>query len=337
MVYPYQFSQQNYQWQARLWAERRGSRHAVGTAGWLVLGSIAVMTVTQACLVLILYRSGFSSGGSLTQQYLADCIGYLLLALVPLLYICFSGRPTEEFLPFGRPAAVGLTGSDMAFLCVVCMALTLACNWPTALVQMLEEALGFSGQIPDMPMDHSVLTQILYVLYGTLIPPLVEEILFRGAVLGSLRRWGDWFAIVVSSLLFGLYHGNVGQFVFATLVGLIFGFLRVRTGSILPCIVLHMLNNGLATLAAVLQEDLGQRAAQTFEGGYFVIIFGLAVCALVYRLAMRKKEPQGKLSIPRDHMASSLARRVSGLFTSGGGVAMLIYGVGVSIYVLLQS
>ncbi|ARP51151.1 CPBP family intramembrane glutamic endopeptidase [Caproicibacterium lactatifermentans] len=332
MDYRYQMPVQNDPRWMLVWQERRGAGRAVNTASWLTLGSISVTAVVQVLLAFSL-----PAGASMSLQYLGDCVGYLLLALVPILYVCFCGRPTEEFLPFRRPAQAGLSGRDMLFLYVFGMGLMLACNLPVSLVEALEQVFGFSGEIPNMPLDHTAFTQVLYFLYGTLIPPLVEEVLFRGAVLGCLRRWGNWFAIVVSALLFGLYHGNVAQFVFAVLIGILFGYLRVRTESILPCIVLHMFNNGMASVGALLQENMGQTVQQQFTIAYFVICFVAAVAAVVVRLAVEGKGSMKKLRIPADRMLTSQWQRMRGMVTTAGGLLMLLYGVGSSIYVLMQS
>lgn len=318
--------------------ERRGARRTVGKSGWMVLGSIGLMTAVQIALYTVLsVAKGMDGDNSNLLKYLVSCISYLFLALIPMIYIMTGEEPVERLLPFSRPKRVGLTSGDVLFLCTVGMMLTLASNWPTELIQTLLQAVGLSGNIPDMPLDHSIGTQVFYMIYGTVIPPLVEEILFRGAVLGCLRRWGDWFAIIVSSILFGLYHGNAGQFVFATLVGLVFGYLRVRTDNMLPGMLLHMLNNGLATLAAVLGQNFGTGVSGLFSTIYFFTIFAFALMLILYRLLRQGPKSFKKLRVPVQHMVSTLGGRVRGLVTSAGGILMLVYGVGVSVYLMVRS
>ena len=325
-------------WQAQ--AERKEARRAVGTAGWLTIGSIGMLFAVQLVLAVVLKISGAAGGPHRSLlEYLSSCISYLFLALIPLIYISRSSHPMDEFLPFHRPAPQGLKFKDVGMLCCVGMALVLACNWPVSWVQMMEQALGFTGKIPDMPMDSSISTQVFYLVYGTVIPPLVEEILFRGAVLGRLRCCGDWFAVVVSALLFGLYHGNVGQFIFATLVGLIFGYLRIRTGSLLPGMLLHMLNNGLAGVGTVLQQHCSAKTTEMYQSLYFFILILLGAAALILWLLVEKPAAVRRLQIGESDkgMASSLAGRVSGLLTSFGGLAMVAYGAGMSVWTLVSA
>ena len=86
-----------------------------------------------------------------------------------------------------------------------------------------------------------------------LIGPLVEELLFRGALLSVLRtRLGDGWAIAVSAILFGAVHlPDLGWLWYAVpnlvLIGVFCAWLRVRSGSIWPGFVAHAANNALAT------------------------------------------------------------------------------------------
>jgi uncharacterized protein len=80
--------------------------------------------------------------------------------------------------------------------------------------------------------------------------PIFEELLFRGVILnGFLKRYSPMKAILLSSFLFGLIHLNPWQFITAFGLGLMLGWLYWKTGSLLPCIFLHYVNNALATVA----------------------------------------------------------------------------------------
>ncbi len=88
-----------------------------------------------------------------------------------------------------------------------------------------------------------------YVAIG-LLAPVAEETVFRGAILRSLlgvfsKKW-HWIPILISALLFGLVHGNFAQGAYATVIGLLLGWMYYRTGSILPGLILHWVNNSVA-------------------------------------------------------------------------------------------
>ncbi len=97
-----------------------------------------------------------------------------------------------------------------------------------------------------------------FTTYATLIAsvvaaPICEETFFRGFVFaGFLNRMPIGVAIVLSSLLFALAHADPGSFAVLFFIGLALAFIRWRTRSLWPGILLHMLNNGIATLVIVL-------------------------------------------------------------------------------------
>lgn len=122
----------------------------------------------------------------------------------------------------------------------------------------------------------SILSKILYVLGMALVPAIFEELLFRKEILNSCKRYGKVFAVVFSSILFGLYHFNLNQGIFAFLVGIIFGIIAIKTNSIKLTVLLHFLNNGYACV----QEILGAGTV-AFEIFNNVIIAIIIVGALI--------------------------------------------------------
>ena len=81
--------------------------------------------------------------------------------------------------------------------------------------------------------------------------PLTEELVFRGAIQGHLMKWikNPWVSIVLASILFGLAHGNLPQFIAGFIMGMVCGWLFYRTGSIWPGIALHFFNNTFSTVS----------------------------------------------------------------------------------------
>ncbi|MDO4269867.1 MAG: type II CAAX endopeptidase family protein [Eubacteriales bacterium] len=81
------------------------------------------------------------------------------------------------------------------------------------------------------------------LLGACLLGPVCEELLFRGLLAGRLARYGQKPAALVSALLFGLFHANLGQFFYAFALGLLLAYAYFRTGGLAAPIVLHMLFN----------------------------------------------------------------------------------------------
>ncbi len=84
-------------------------------------------------------------------------------------------------------------------------------------------------------------------------PALVEELAFRGVILGAARRvFGVKEAVAVSSLLFMMLHLSPLSFPHLFLIGLALGYLRVASGSLYPCMLAHFVHNSLVILAEYL-------------------------------------------------------------------------------------
>ena len=86
-----------------------------------------------------------------------------------------------------------------------------------------------------------------------LIGPLAEEVLFRGAIERRLleKNWNPWYAIVISALIFALAHFNFEQGFTATVIGIFMGWVYYRTRSIWPTVLIHVVNNTVASLVAI--------------------------------------------------------------------------------------
>jgi sodium transport system permease protein len=85
----------------------------------------------------------------------------------------------------------------------------------------------------------------------------VEELAFRGFILSGLQSSGkNLRAIIVSSLLFGIAQSILQQSIITFFVGCMLGFLAVRTGSIIPCILYHLVHNGLTVGLSLVDDDV---------------------------------------------------------------------------------
>ena len=89
----------------------------------------------------------------------------------------------------------------------------------------------------------------LMLLVMAVVPAICEELAFRGFILSGLRHLGHkWRAIVLTSIFFGVTHPIFQQSLVAWILGLVLGFLAVQSGSIVPCMVFHLVHNSLAVL-----------------------------------------------------------------------------------------
>jgi membrane protease YdiL (CAAX protease family) len=88
---------------------------------------------------------------------------------------------------------------------------------------------------------------VVSLIYAALIAPVFEELIFRKLLLDKLRRFGDVPAILMTGIAFGLFHLNLSQFFYATVLGFIFAYVVIRTNNIIYSIILHMMINFIST------------------------------------------------------------------------------------------
>jgi sodium transport system permease protein len=120
------------------------------------------------------------------------------------------------------------------------------------------------------------------LLLVALTPAICEEALFRGVVLrGLATRMAPPAAIVITGLLFGMFHLDVWRLLPTTLLGILLSWIALESGSLVPSMIVHFLNNAtLVTLSATNVEqrlgNLGRPAsAAIFAGGVVVTGVGL--------------------------------------------------------------
>ena len=119
-----------------------------------------------------------------------------------------------------------------------------------------------------------------------LVPAVTEELFFRGALQGLLRPSGSAAAIFGTALLFGLLHLDLAQGLTAFICAVFLGWLAERSGSILPGMLLHFINNTLAFLTLYLRLYAPAAAAAAVE--LFILLFFPVFAAWLIRHARRQ-------------------------------------------------
>lgn len=114
----------------------------------------------------------------------------------------------------------------------------------------------------NLMANSNVIIRTLVVGIGA---PVFEELIFRKVLIDRTIKYGEYVSIVMSGIMFGLLHGNFSQFFFAALIGMLFGYIYIRTGRIRYTIFLHMAINLSSSLVlqTLLQEIL--KAKDTSE------------------------------------------------------------------------
>ena len=161
----------------------------------------------------------------------------MYLCGMPLSLLLFrfakASPPPKSRLRF--PAFLGLIA--------ICFSVTIVGSMISTAISSLIERV--TGQAPSNELQELTINTPLWanLLYVAILAPILEEIFFRKLIIDRWRRWGDLPAILLSGLAFGLIHGNVGQVVYATLVGMVFGYIYLRTGKLRYTVALHIIVN----------------------------------------------------------------------------------------------
>ena len=162
-------------------------------------------------------------------------------------------------------------------------------------VNLCSEFLNLPDHLQDTFLGMS--RNVFGILSITVMAALVEELLFRGAIQGHLLRKGmkPLHAILVSSAIFGIIHMNPIQVPFAFAIGLIFGWLYYRTGSLVPGIIGHFINNTIACIqmATMSKEEFNTKTIEWLGEGptYALLVVSLAVMVWMF-LYLKKHLPE---------------------------------------------
>ena len=126
-------------------------------------------------------------------------------------------------------------------------------------------------------------TRYGYFILG-LMAPLVEELVFRGAILRGLLRWhrNPWLGIAISAVLFSVVHMNPAQMPHAFLIGLLLGWMYYRTDSIVPGVVYHWVNNTVAYVLYAFYPDPDIKLNDIFMGNQQNVLLAVAFSLCIF-------------------------------------------------------
>ncbi len=126
----------------------------------------------------------------------------------------------------------------------------------TWLISMLMSQLSWIPNIMEDTFD-ALITSWLGILVIAIIGPVVEEYVFRGGITRSLlEKYSPTKAILISGLIFGVFHINPAQILPAFIMGIIFAWVYYRTASLIPCILMHVINNSLSVRMMIYYPDV---------------------------------------------------------------------------------
>ena len=217
----------------------------------------------------------------IASQFVGVCLAYLVLVSKELLKVCTSetGAQLDPSVFTSSESTIYITVLGLFLSEILLFFLLWGIKYfkPSELVRMPDlnilltamlliicATLSFSfiNNALDLPNTlEDIFDQMVKSPVGifsiVVSGPIIEEIVFRRIIINDcMTRFGKpWAAILISAALFGIIHLNPAQMANAFLMGILFGWVYIRTGSMLPGIIGHIINNGTSVLEMKFAEN----------------------------------------------------------------------------------
>ena len=211
----------------------------------------------------------------------------------------------------------------------------------TALLQLLP-GISAGNPVLGYATDDALLPKVLFMV---ILAPVIEEYIFRKQLIDRMHIYGEKMAVITSALMFGLFHGNLSQLFYAFALGLVFGYVYLKTGKLRYSIGLHMLINFIGSVVgpffleklAVLDtmETMDMAALEPILpwllgfGAYVLVLIGLAIAGLVL-LCINKRRVSfatADLELPKESRFKTVYMNVGMLLLVIGCMALIIANV----------
>ena len=241
--------------------------NAVGATMLIFLASVYIFAIFGG---LIFHAAGSNTSG---DTWLFQFLFMMIVMSLPFFVgPIFMREKAIDILPFNKVPII-------FFVLLVIMQLGVGYSGSFVSVFFNFIFQSTTGIQPSEPGFASIPTgifgQTFYIIAISFAPALAEEFAFRGIILGGMRKYGNMNAIVISSLLFALMHGNMRQIPFTFVFGMAMGIATILSNSIWPAIVAHFLNNFFAGMLGI----AGQHGYGTLVTGIYLIFMLLMIFA----------------------------------------------------------
>lgn len=277
--YPYyntQFANEQYQKNLRIEQAKKKVRFLGTMSGVSVLLFLFMNVLVSTAIVLPgisnLYNTNaaFQAAFSIVASFL-----YIFIPFLITYAFIKKHEPDVEFFPFRK------IKPKRAILCVpIGLAICIAGNIITNFLIQLFSSTGVKLSQPSdtMAKIDTVPALLLSLVATAIMPALLEEFALRGVIMQPMRKYGMTFAIICSSVIFGVMHGNLIQAPFAFIVGLGLAFFAIKCNSLWIAVIIHMLNNGYSVIISFLENKVTEKALETAN---YIIVGTIALLAVI--------------------------------------------------------
>lgn len=304
--------------------ERKQIRH-LGNIFGLAMTVYVVINILVSLIIAVPKINNLYNSSALFQS----CFGIIaidlfgLVATFGIMAYINKKKYTSELIPSER-----LSFKDNFLWIGFGMLCCIIANYIVSFIVYLLQAIGLDPTEFETPEPDSVITSIAIAIGTAIMPAICEEFAMRCCGIGLLRKHGKAFAVVSISLVFGLLHANFVQFVFATAVGLILGYITVKTNSIIPAVFIHMFNNGISVITSIAEYVFKTESTNSvaFWFAVWFIIGGISTIVLALQGYFRNKE--NKIYEPYQN---SLGKKISTFFFVPGMIIPFLFFISMII------
>ncbi len=207
-----------------------------------------LLTLGVNTLLLSLFNSGISVDTGLFTLivYVVLYLGFFPLSI--FLFYKLRGKKTGQTLKacFKKPEK---SAGWIAKWLVIAVGVTYLMSMLSGFIfNIIQNSTNLTLTSKDLHMPDSIFGILAIVLAIPIFAPIFEELLFRATLFRSNEPLGQWFAVIITGLMFGLWHLNYTQFLFAVSLGVFSSLLLIKTGSIIPSIIMHFFVNLIGTI-----------------------------------------------------------------------------------------
>ena len=261
---------------------RRELRYSANLAGigMILITAVALLFRELFGVVFPLIREQIPSQSMTAFLYAFSLIVFCIAFIVPCVFMSFWLRiPARIAYPMRAPR-IGVLFAAIGICIGARLVGALLVTRMSGLMELITG--GYTPTMPYFPTPEETGVFIIYVINVVIAASVFEELLFRGVMLQSLRRFGDHFAVVTTSILFALMHGNLLQGPYALVLGLLIGYFVVYTGSLWTGIIMHAAHNLISVLFGYFMNNMSEANFEALASIFFIASILLAVLALVY-------------------------------------------------------
>lgn len=322
---------------------RRARKHFSKLGLMYFVGTIVIFAVQLAVSAVYLLKPEWAWNPDIN----------LMLSVLPMYII---GMPVLILLvkqvPAERVEKHPMKAGSFIMAAIMCFAVVYISNFAgnimTWIIGLLKGSL-VQNEIANVATSVSIWTVLVYMVFCA---PFMEEYVFRKLIVDRTVRYGQGAAVLMSGLMFGLFHGNLNQFVYAFTLGMFLAFLYVKTGKLKITIALHMMINfmggvvstklidmidldeylrvaGGGDMAAVMSYMMDHLAGWIAYIFFMLFVFGIMIAGgvllIVFLVKKRFALDRGTVTLPK-------GKRFSAMILNVGMILYIVFWIGMILW-----